>query len=67
MSLAAAGMAMGMGLAGHAAPSRSGGWRGPRLPTFNPKINRWTGEPHQHAREIARRLRQQARKVQAHV
>lgn len=26
-------------------------------------INRHTGKPHQHAREIARRLRQQARKA----
>ncbi len=28
---------------------------------FHPTINRWTGEPHQHAREIARRQRQAAR------
>lgn len=33
---------------------------------FDPKINHWTGRPHEHAREIARRLRQQARKEAAH-
>lgn len=27
----------------------------------NPNINRWTGKPHEHKREIARRLRQQGR------
>ncbi len=26
-----------------------------------PALNRWTGEPHEHAREIARRSRQAAR------
>lgn len=30
-----------------------------RLNVFrDPRINRWTGEPHKHAREIARRRRQ---------
>lgn len=33
-------------------------WRGG---TFDPHINRHTGEPHRHAREIARRLWQEAR------
>lgn len=27
---------------------------------FDPKINRHTGKPHEHKREIARRLRQKA-------
>lgn len=27
---------------------------------FDPRINRHTGKPHEHKREIARRLRQQA-------
>lgn len=25
---------------------------------YDPQINRWTGKPHEHKREIARRLRQ---------
>lgn len=29
--------------------------------SFNPKINRHTGKPHEHKREIARNLRQAAR------
>lgn len=29
--------------------------------TYDPRINRWTGQPHEHQREIARRLRQHAR------
>ena len=28
---------------------------------FDPRINRWTGKPHEHKREIARRARQQGR------
>lgn len=28
---------------------------------YDPRINRWTGQPHEHQREIARRQRQQAR------
>lgn len=28
---------------------------------YHPTINRWTGKPHEHKREIARRLRQQGR------
>lgn len=28
---------------------------------FSPRINRWTGKPHEHRREIARRLRQERR------
>ena len=31
----------------------------PRGGTFDPHINRHTGEPHLHAGEIARRLRQE--------
>jgi hypothetical protein len=27
-------------------------------PPFHPLINRWTGKPHEHRREIARRVRQ---------
>jgi len=30
----------------------------PKLPYSN-RINRWTGKPHEHKQEIARRLRQQ--------
>ena len=30
-----------------------------RVSGFDPRINRWTGQPHEHKREIARRLRQQ--------
>lgn len=29
-------------------------WTPPK-PPFDPKINRWTGKPHEHKREIARR------------
>ena len=32
--------------------------------SFDPKINRHTGRPHEHKREIARRLRQEARKAE---
>lgn len=28
---------------------------------FSPQVNRWTGKPHEHKREIARRLRQAGR------
>jgi hypothetical protein len=30
---------------------------------MNPKINRRTGKPHEHKREIARRLKQQKKKL----
>ena len=41
--------------------------RGPRpapkpVDAENPRVNRWTGEPHQHGREVARRLRQRERR-----
>jgi hypothetical protein len=29
-----------------------------RKGNYDPQINRWTGKPHEHKREIARRLRQ---------
>jgi hypothetical protein len=31
--------------------------------SFDPLINRWTGEPHEHKREIARRTRQRERQA----
>lgn len=52
---------------GHRAVFRSASVGRRRNPSnFDPKINHWTGRPHEHAREIARRLRQQARKEAAH-
>ena len=36
------------------------GW-GPSGRGMDPRVNRRSGEPHQHRREIARRLRQAAR------
>lgn len=30
----------------------------PKFGGFDPRMNRWTGKPHEHKREIARRLRQ---------
>lgn len=32
--------------------------RSRQVGSFDPRINRWTGEPHKHEREIARRARQ---------
>ncbi|MBF5091937.1 hypothetical protein F1640_18450 [Novosphingobium sp. NBM11] len=64
MAVAAAEVAAGTG---HRAVFRSASNGRRRNPsTFDPKINHWTGRPHEHAREIARRLRQQARKEAAH-
>ena len=34
-------------------------WKTTYTSSCNPNINRWTGRPHEHKREIARRLRQQ--------
>jgi len=34
---------------------------------MDPRINRWTGKPHEHRREVSRRLRQQQRKEEKDV
>jgi hypothetical protein len=51
------------GLSGHRGVFRSGAWADHRKDwgNFDPKINRHTGRPHEHKREIARRKRQAAR------
>lgn len=36
-------------------------WGRRRKRPFHPRVNRWTGKPHERAREIARRQRQGAR------
>lgn len=48
---------------GHRAVFRSGAWADHRncWGSFDPNINRHTGRPHEHKREIARRQRQAAR------
>lgn len=48
---------------GHRGVFRSGAWADHRngWGAFDPKINRHTGRPHEHKREIARRQRQAAR------
>jgi len=39
-------------------PRRTRAVKRPKFSGFDPRVNRWTGKPHEHAREIARRLRQ---------
>lgn len=52
-----------LGVTGHRGVFRSGAWADHRKDwgNFDPKINRHTGRPHEHKREIARRQRQAAR------
>lgn len=60
-------MAFAAAPTGHRAVFRSASAGRRRNPSnFDPKINHWTGRPRERAREIARRLRQQARKEAAH-
>lgn len=49
-------------LAGFPRPSHSVGYQCWCRGKFDPVINRHTGKPHEHKREIARRARQQAAK-----
>lgn len=63
--VAAASLGMSASLAGRVAAAAEPQSTPRRHPLasrgFDPNINRWTGQPHEHRREIARRLRQKAR------
>ncbi|MFS0736972.1 hypothetical protein ABC347_07970 [Sphingomonas sp. 1P06PA] len=70
ISIAAGGLGVSLAGIGHAIEE------GTRWPTndtkrdlrgrssFDPRVSRWTGKPHEHKREIARRLHQQAKREQ---